>query len=191
MDGRKIPSHLENPFDNIIIDVASSANKHIRYWGITPNVVTLFSLLFGILASVLVFKDCFVWAACCVGISYFLDCMDGNLARMTNNVTEFGDWFDHILDIVKMSLLYAAVVFKNDILLKAKAVFCCITLVFDFLSHVHLGCQEKIKQVKDDGVLTILEPLCPNPDMIKYTRFVGVGTWMFSVIIMLLFLRII
>jgi len=37
-------------------------------------------------------------------ISYYFDMMDGYIARKYDQVTEFGDWFDHISDLINNKL---------------------------------------------------------------------------------------
>ena len=48
-------------------------------------------------------------------IFYFMDCLDGHFARKYNMVTVFGDYFDHFVDILSLSLLYLILVSKINI----------------------------------------------------------------------------
>jgi archaetidylinositol phosphate synthase len=66
--------------------------------GITPNQVSLLSLLFGVLAAYLYFRQQFVGGSVLLFISAGLDLTDGGLARTTGNQTKFGAVFDWIID---------------------------------------------------------------------------------------------
>jgi phosphatidylglycerophosphate synthase len=71
---------------------------------ITPNRVTVFSFLLGILASV-----CFVihtapfliLGALLVQFSFVVDCLDGQLARYRQQFSKFGAWLDRVSDRFK------------------------------------------------------------------------------------------
>ena len=54
MNSRKIPKELENPFDNIIIELSIKINPLFKYFNFTPNMLTIISLLLGILSAYLI-----------------------------------------------------------------------------------------------------------------------------------------
>lgn len=68
--------------------------------GISPNMVTLASLVLAVLA-VLLFLDGRLWGglACAWGMT-FLDTVDGKLARVTLTSSRLGDVLDHGLDLI-------------------------------------------------------------------------------------------
>jgi len=87
---------------------APLANYLLRFiadfsW-ITPNHVTVFSLIIGIVASI-----CFLIAspfsmiigAILVQLSFIVDCMDGQLARYRQQFSVLGAWLDRVSDRVK------------------------------------------------------------------------------------------
>lgn len=177
-DGRKIQSHLENPVDNVLIYVSKKVNPTLRKMGVTPNMITTLSTIIGIMAAVFIYKGYFAAAIVCVFFAYLLDCMDGNMARMFNMTSSFGDWYDHISDIVKYVAIYAAIILQPNMTRANKTVFIVVTLIMFILANIHLGCQEKAFNKKKKDSLSILsEPLCPDGSLIKYTRWVGTGTW--------------
>jgi phosphatidylglycerophosphate synthase len=102
--------------------------------------------------------------------------MDGNMARMFDMVTPFGDYLDHISDISKYSLIFATILWNNDISFTHKTIFAIVILILTFLTQIHFGCQEKSYSKHGSDSLSVLEPLCKNANYIKYTRFFGMGT---------------
>jgi len=102
--------------------------------------------------------------------------MDGNMARMFDMVTPFGDYLDHISDISKYSLIFATILWNNDISFTYKTIFAIVILILTFLTQIHFGCQEKSYSKHGSDSLSVLEPLCKNANYIKYTRFFGMGT---------------
>lgn len=176
MDGRKIPSLIENPIDNVLIDISTAINPYLRKLGFTPNILTIVSFVTGIYAAWLIWKSRFILAAIFIFISYLLDCMDGNMARMFDMVTPFGDYLDHISDISKYSLIFAAILWNDYISFKHKTIFAFVILTFTFLTQIHFGCQEKSYDKRGSDSLSVLEPLCRHAYYIQYTRFFGMGT---------------
>jgi phosphatidylglycerophosphate synthase len=77
-------------------------------YGISPNLVTLVSLVMVLLATWLFWTGdfglglVFAWGMC------FLDTVDGKLARVTLNSSRFGNAFDHGIDLVHPPFWYYA-----------------------------------------------------------------------------------
>lgn len=186
-DGRKIPRELENPLDNVIIDFCTFLNPHLKKMGFTPNILTTISLLTGIVAAWFVYNSLFSLAAGFILISYVFDCLDGNMARMFDMVTSFGDWYDHVSDISKYGILYLVVLTNPRLSFGFKAAFALVTLTLMILMYVHFGCQELSYQKNKTDSLSTLEALCPEKSLIRYSKYVGCGTWISSLILFLLF----
>ena len=66
--------------------------------GITPNQISLLSLLFGILCAYFFAVGMFPVGSLMLIISAVLDLVDGSVARMTSRTTRFGAVFDWIVD---------------------------------------------------------------------------------------------
>lgn len=82
--------------------------------GLQPNQVTFISGLFslcGILALALLPIDLLtgLLVAFCLVLGYACDSADGQVARLQGGGTPAGEWLDHVVDCVKISLLHAAV----------------------------------------------------------------------------------
>jgi archaetidylinositol phosphate synthase len=65
---------------------------------ITPNQISVLSLVAGIACAILFFEQQFFWGSLALLLSAILDLVDGSVARMTNSHTKFGAVFDWIVD---------------------------------------------------------------------------------------------
>lgn len=74
--------------------------------GILPNHVTAMSWLLAILAIYLFAVGQFGWGLLAGWVMTFLDTVDGKLARVTVTYTDFGNLFDHVLDVVHPPFWY-------------------------------------------------------------------------------------
>jgi phosphatidylglycerophosphate synthase len=68
--------------------------------GITPNQVTAVSLIMVFLALWWFSQGAFWPGLAAAWIMTFLDTVDGKLARVTLTSTKFGNWFDHLIDLI-------------------------------------------------------------------------------------------
>ena len=92
----------------------SPYSRYIARWcarrGLTPNVVTCFSMLLGILAAA-GFATGERWGlvagAIVLQAAFTFDCVDGQLARYTRNFSKLGAWLDSILDRAKEYVVFA------------------------------------------------------------------------------------
>jgi phosphatidylglycerophosphate synthase len=78
--------------------------RHVTRWcaqaGITPNAVTLFSLVL-VFVTMLLFAQGHFLIGCIVGFFMtFLDTVDGKLARVTLTSSKWGEVFDHGIDMI-------------------------------------------------------------------------------------------
>lgn len=171
---RKLDPSLENPIDNIFIDLADNTDGIYRKLNMTPNNITTLSLFFGIMTAYYIYKGYNKLATLTYIISYYYDCMDGNFARKYNMVTDFGDCYDHISDWFKMGLILFAMYKRNS---KKLFKILPIVIILIILSTIHLGCQEKITHINyKQPILDNAEIFCPDSCMIEHTKWFGVGT---------------
>src|SRR5512137_2080964 len=66
--------------------------------GITPNQISLLTLIAGFACAYLYFQGRFVWGSLALILSAGLDLIDGSVARKTNAHSNFGAVFDWIVD---------------------------------------------------------------------------------------------
>jgi phosphatidylglycerophosphate synthase len=92
----------------------SPYSKYIARWaarrGLTPNQVSAFSMLVGLLAAAGFAtgeRAGLVAGAILLQAAFTLDCVDGQLARYTRTFTAFGSWLDSTLDRAKEYAVFA------------------------------------------------------------------------------------
>jgi phosphatidylglycerophosphate synthase len=70
---------------------------------------------------------------------YFLDCVDGNLARKYNQTSVFGAYFDHLSDLTVHTLLIVYVMYHIKIPLYL-LVYLLFIISFLFISSAYNAC---------------------------------------------------
>lgn len=78
--------------------------RHMRRWGVTPNMITAASFLFAVGAG-LAFAfatddrmELLLVASVAVSLNAILDGLDGRVARLGNLTSKRGDYLDHVID---------------------------------------------------------------------------------------------
>ena len=183
MDPRKIPPHLENPIDNILVGLADKLCPLLYRLDITPNTVTVLSAISIFVAVYHLIHDRIVAFGCFYALSYWLDCLDGHYARTYGLTTKFGDYLDHITDLVGMVAIVSVVVLKyrDYITFPILFIFACLIYVL----AVMFGCQERYSTHNNNSEsLDWLKKLCPadhTPSSlegcIEWLRFFGAGSF--------------
>lgn len=194
LKNRKIPSKLENPIDNIIINVGRKFYKLFRKLNFTPNHLTFISMILGLLSIYFFYTKKYILSSILYFVSYCFDVFDGNYARTYNMVTEFGDSFDHIKDI-SVNILFILVFIKYTTLINYK-IYLIITVSIFILMSVHLGCQEqyvsKRNPQNNSKYLKAFEPYCKKNAIrnMKILKYMGCGTfasWISFIILLHIF----
>lgn len=182
---RKLPSSFDNPIDNYLIDLCEKLSPMYKHYNFTPNILTTFSLLFGIISVLLFINDFYILSAIIFFVSYFFDCCDGHYARKYGLVTTFGCYYDHISDTLKYVML--GYVMYNKSKEKFYALFPIFSVLL-FLSLVHTGCGELYtdEDVQSDS-LSYFKILCPSkPEQsLNFTKYFGFGTLNAAVALMI------
>ncbi len=81
--------------------ISSSITKHLLKTDITPNYISLFSFILAMLGALFFFLGGYinlVIGAILAQVSSVIDGCDGEIARLKFQATEFGGWFDAVLD---------------------------------------------------------------------------------------------
>jgi phosphatidylglycerophosphate synthase len=81
---------------------------------VTPNQVSIFSLLLAVLACLLFINDNYafrVLGVVLMQISFIFDCCDGEIARYKNMGSKFGAWLDSAADRLKEILMFMSLTF--------------------------------------------------------------------------------
>jgi phosphatidylglycerophosphate synthase len=184
---RKIPRELENPVDNVFLDVADGLLPILHRTGHTPNIITTHSFVLG-LGSIHALHNDAVWRFCVMYmLSYFFDCVDGHFARHYKMTSKFGDQYDHFTDMAVPLGIFAVLYLKyasgKRQFGKTTVIAISIILFFAYMMLRQFGCQQlafselnKQKQ-RPQELLDNLQPLCISDDDIKFTRYFGAGTF--------------
>ena len=102
---RKIKCESENPLDNILLNICEYMCPYAYKYKFTPNILTTISIIFSMICALLLLYSQYYIAAFMYLISYYFDCMDGHYARKYKMITKFGDYYDHIADVIKIILI--------------------------------------------------------------------------------------
>ena len=184
---RKIPCDLENPIDNVIYDLSNRMCPFFYKTGHTPNMITTYSLIMGVLSCYFLWKGQVVLFGVCYAISYFFDCMDGHFARKYKMTSKFGDMYDHIKDVAVYLILIIVIYTKCSKNINIPLIL--LFLVFTYLLIMNTGCQQKNctkeENPDDSKSLNITRSLCPNKDAIKWTRYFGAGSYTLFLILII------
>jgi hypothetical protein len=185
----KLEEHHENIFD---IYICKSIDEHLhiyRQFGLTPNMVTTLSLITGISSAYMIQKKNYKIAGLLFFIAYYFDCVDGKLARKYNMISKFGDYYDHISDIIKF-LLIMYVLYKDNYTRFKN--FAIIIVLLVILCMFHLGCQQGIyndtRKQSESPTLDVLKPSKESSLInIHNTKYFGCGTFYIIVSIIIFF----
>lgn len=186
MEGRKLPSTMENPIDNLIYKYLVEPITPIlrEKFNMVPDNVTFFRLLFGIISLYYIYYGQYIYGAILWGIAYVFDCIDGYMARKYQIFSKYGDYYDHFSDystfIVLLIILH----------LKDKGLLIAIILLFMLFTASHMGCQEKKYNNKKESPTLNSIDTCYDVNDIKYTRYLGCGTLEIVIILCILSMRL-
>jgi hypothetical protein len=174
---KKIPNELDDPFDNVTYGLAEKLAPWFRQTGHTPNMITTYSLITGLLACYALYKRAIVPFVILFMVSYFFDCFDGYFARRYGMTSRFGDLYDHIKDaFVYIILIF--IVFKKYRKVITPANILIILLLF-ILFSVHMGCQQKyykkMNKEAQNETIDVYQKMCRDGNDLRYTRFFGPG----------------
>ena len=178
--GNKLPDYYDDPVDIFYKKYIDIINPHFKAAGMTPNMITTISLVFGLLACYLYYKSYYISAALSYIVSYFFDVMDGYFARIYNMGSVFGSYYDSISDNVVVLLLFILFYKKTSISLPAKLTIILILAIYAVGTAYQMSCQEKyVKQTNEqhasEGLAFLDNVKCSDFENMRYSRFFGTG----------------
>lgn len=118
----------------------------------TPNIITTLSFISQLISINYLLKFQPMTFSFFYFLGYYFDCIDGPMARKYNMVTLFGDWYDHITDMICFSWIIYILINQYSLL---EHNFICIILLVYLLGLIgYVGSQEKIynKNNKDKQI---------------------------------------
>ena len=186
---RKIPEKLENPVDNFIYYFVEKIAPIFYKLGFTPNMVTTLGNICTIISIYFFIKQQYYYSALFFFFSYFFDCLDGYIARSYNMTSQFGDFYDHISDMLKMlSFLILFITINHKL-----ALICIPIILIGFiLCFIHLANQEiYYGKPESSKTLQVMSPLTNAKtkqdayNNMMYSRYFGCGTNILLITIMI------
>lgn len=83
--------------------------RWLAYGGVHPNVLTVIGVMIAVACSLLFGFGQFFWAGIVLIIANIFDMLDGNVARLTGNVTRFGGFLDSSLDRISDMIAFIGI----------------------------------------------------------------------------------
>lgn len=180
---RKLPICMDNPVDNLLVDIADIIDPYLKSIGMTPNMITTLGLISALISIYAFWYGKYKSSAIFFFLSYFFDCVDGNFARKYNMITDFGDYYDHTVDIFKSVIIYA-LLFCNLYTINQIPIIILLVILLT-AQLIHFGCQEKYVEKTNNTIssytLKPLKRLCYSSlnnleKTMGITRYIGGGT---------------
>ena len=177
----KLSNNLNNPWDNVMMSLCGKFCPLFKYFDFSPNMLTTISLVTGIASIYCFTSKKYNLSSLLFIISYFFDCIDGYYARKYNMVSKFGDYYDHIKDVIVTSLIIFVIVKKYWILNSWHKFLPFSLIAFLPFILIHVGCVESLRSKDHNNStsesLSITQKLCPARDkkkiinIMNYTKF--------------------
>jgi phosphatidylglycerophosphate synthase len=151
---RKIYYKYENPINHLILHSCDKLIQGCVKYNITPNMITIGRLsMTPFILYYLYYTDDIIFTVIATSIFYYLDCLDGHLARSTNQVTKLGDFLDHFSDILLISGLLYYIYTKSN-----TTIIMLVTLLF-YMTLIQLGLQQKHYKLENPNASPYTETL--------------------------------
>ena len=117
---------------------------------ITPNIVSIFSLLLTIYGTYQITLGQLEYAAILIFVSFVMDCVDGQLARERNSITKYGIYLDIILDNIKEFIIFLNFIyyFSNNDYFKLSFLALFIIILSNLFDWIRKTLVMQIKEVK-------------------------------------------
>ena len=147
--------------NNILDKIETPIVTFLHKLNISPNLLSVFGLILGIIAAVFIALDDLILAALFLIIGAIADLFDGSLARKFNKETDFGAFLDSVIDRVQELSIFIGATY----LLISKenyewAILPVLTLGLSFLVSYSRARGEGLGiQTKDSGIVTRPERL--------------------------------
>lgn len=132
--------------------------------GLSPNAVTLLSMVLSIVGMI------FLWRGGTVGflgfvistaLSYWLDDLDGAMARRYKLTSDIGEILDHTSDALGFVGVVAVLAIRYKAFSKAPFLMAML-LLSSLFPMLHYGCASRMCGSEPKGVVGILMALCPS-----------------------------
>jgi phosphatidylglycerophosphate synthase len=158
--------HFDKPFTKLCIYTLS-------FWHsikVTPNILTTFGLISSILCVYFLYKKNTIACIIFLLLRMYFDYADGLLARKYKQVSKFGDYYDHIVDIFGFFIPFMIVLLITSNT-KQKILFSVLIFVFGLFFVIQQGCMEKEYSNKsgvESQTLKWVKKMCVLPEFFKF-----------------------
>lgn len=188
----KLPLKFDDPLDIFLKKYIDKLIIPCKKLGITPNMITTISFLFGLFSCYFYYKQYYIISSICYLLFYFFDVMDGYYARIYEMYSTFGSYYDIITNIfVAILLFYLFITNKHIKYNSIKFYIFIIFVLFAIGTFYHFSCQEKYTQQNkekytSEGLSFVSLVKCDNVNKMKYTKYFGSGNNCILVIIIII-----
>lgn len=179
-----LPDHYECPIDVYIIKLCTEIAPLFKATGHTANMITFEGAIFSFYSLYLLYHHRLKEFALYYALGYIFDCLDGHYARRYHMVSKFGEYFEHIKDTL-VTILYFVILLRQY---RVTVPTLVLYLVAGYGLISHMGHQQKYLNSKG-GILDPLQHLARDVRHIKYTKWMGCGTFMVIAVVVPFFLR--
>jgi len=192
---RKCDRRYENPIDNVIIDSCDYVCPLLYALHFTPNIITTIGTIVYFLALVNLCRGNMWWFVALYVAGYWLDCLDGHYARKYHMETEFGDYFDHVRDLLLMIAISIIIFmrYNNKVPRYVMMLVSAVLGIMLVLMIMYIGCLDCIEHSETSrphsATLSFTRSLCVTPypeHFVSFFRYFGHATNVLVLLVMIL-----
>jgi len=180
----KLSTDNEGPVDIVFLKLTEWVTPVFHATGHTPNIITTYSLIAGLGAAYCLWKGCLGAFVGLFLLAYLFDCVDGYMARRYKQTSVFGDYYDHISDMVKIAALFYVFVCKYPLTKLMPIGLGLGLLLLGMLTYQ--GCAQKITKAEgftnEGETLDLFQSLCASDDTIHWIKYFSCGTFQLAVV---------
>jgi len=176
---KKIPNEIDNPLDNVLIEIADRLCPYFYNLNHTPNMITTYSLITGLISCYFLNQKKIILFGIFYFLSYFFDCLDGHYARKYNMTTNIGDMYDHFKDYFICFLVFYISYLNSKHNINIYIILIILTMLVLMSAHMscqELNCNDQFKDI-NNGFILKSNFLCAKKENIRWTRYFGCGTF--------------
>jgi len=183
----KIPLNERCEADKLLYKFVEQTLSFWHNINFTPNMITTLGAISSYLSLNHFYKGNIKYSILFLLLRAYFDYTDGALARVYNQITKFGDYYDHIVDatfyIVLNILIYNK--FKNK---KKSILILGILNIFSWNMLSIFGCDEiKYNKINESDCLSITAKMCNKKLYNKHSKtFCNGNLYILIIIIMML-----
>ncbi|WP_235030630.1 CDP-alcohol phosphatidyltransferase family protein [Nonomuraea solani] len=133
---------------------------------LTPNGLTVLSLVLGAVSAACFATNQLVAGACVFYLSFMIDCVDGKIARLKGTGTPFGLWLDYVGDRVRVVLCAGGLAY-GQYALTGEVVYVVLgaaVAVLDLFRYVNAPQMKRVREIiREERQEDEPDPLGPDP----------------------------